>query len=145
MEAGNENVGLEPINPVLPVLGDIKRRPDGSFLVLCNGYPFHATKADTPEVYKQVLAEIDAGAQVEAYIEPEPAKPTPAEAVAAEYNRLRAVADFIIAPLQDAVDIDDATQEDIDRLKAWKQYRVDLSRVTDQPSYPEVVWPKVPA
>lgn len=34
-----------------------------------------------------------------------------------------------IAPLQDAVDLEIATEEEIQRLKEWKKYRVMLSRV----------------
>lgn len=34
-----------------------------------------------------------------------------------------------IVPLQDAVDLSDATQDEISVLRAWKQYRVLLNRV----------------
>jgi hypothetical protein len=65
---------------------------------------------------------------------------------AAEIARLRAVADFVIPPLQDAVDIDDATDAEIARLKAWKKYRSALGRLPDQPGYPKTIdWPVVPA
>ncbi|MCV4343220.1 tail fiber assembly protein [Pseudomonas capsici] len=59
---------------------------------------------------------------------------------------LRAAADYAIAPLQDAVDIDDATDAEIALLKAWKKYRVALIRLPEQPSYPaKIDWPVVPA
>jgi|GEM_PF-193113 len=40
---------------------EIKRRADGSFEVVYNGYPYHATELDTPDVYRQILADIEAG------------------------------------------------------------------------------------
>jgi len=39
------------------------------------------------------------------------------------------VANRTIAPLQDAVDISIATDEEITRLSEWKRYRVALSRI----------------
>lgn len=49
-----------------------------------------------------------------------------------------------IAPLQDAVDIDDATEDEIARLKDWKKYRVALSRL-DLSTAPDITWPEIPA
>lgn len=67
-------------------------------------------------------------------------------AVVSENARLRAVADKAIAPLQDAVDIDDATSDEVLLLKAWKKYRVALNRLPDQPGYPTTIdWPAAPA
>lgn len=64
----------------------------------------------------------------------------------AQISKLRAVADYAITPLQDAVDVDEATQADIAALKAWKKYRVALNRVAEQKGYPDVIdWPAVPA
>lgn len=58
----------------------------------------------------------------------------------------RAVADTAIAPLQDAVDIDEATPDEESRLRLWKKYRVALSRVPEQESYPNSIdWPAPPA
>lgn len=58
----------------------------------------------------------------------------------------RAAADLAIAPLQDAVDLDEATEQEADLLKDWKRYRVALNRLPDQPGYPtEVDWPAPPA
>ena len=48
-----------------------------------------------------------------------------------------------IAPLQDAVDVDDATDNELARLKAWKQYRVALNRL-DLAAAPDIDWPAVP-
>ncbi|WP_288855780.1 tail fiber assembly protein [uncultured Pseudomonas sp.] len=70
----------------------------------------------------------------------------PLESAQAEIIRLRAVADYAVAPLQDAVDVDEATEAEVASLKAWKKYRVALSRVPDQEQYPDAVeWPIAPA
>lgn len=67
-------------------------------------------------------------------------------AAATETARLRSIADTAIAPLQDAVDIEDATVADEATLKLWKKYRVALNRLPDQPGYPDTVdWPAPPA
>jgi DNA-directed RNA polymerase specialized sigma24 family protein len=66
--------------------------------------------------------------------------------VKAETARLRKVADDAIAPLQDAVDLDEATEAEALRLKEWKRYRVALNRLPDQPGYPTAIdWPAPPA
>ncbi|MCO7595083.1 MULTISPECIES: tail fiber assembly protein [Pseudomonas] len=66
--------------------------------------------------------------------------------VQAEIARLRKAADEAIAPLQDAADLDEATEVEADSLKAWKRYRVALNRLPDQPGYPvEIDWPALPA
>ena len=50
-----------------------------------------------------------------------------------------------IAPLQDAVDIDEATEYEVARLKDWKKYRVALNRIQEQPNYPKIIeWPASP-
>ncbi|WP_279881805.1 MULTISPECIES: tail fiber assembly protein [unclassified Pseudomonas] len=65
---------------------------------------------------------------------------------AAEIARHRAQADQAIAPLQDAVDLDEATEAEALRLKDWKRYRVALNRLPDQPGYPAAIdWPAPPA
>jgi len=48
-----------------------------------------------------------------------------------------------IAPLQDAVDISIATDEEITRLAEWKRYRVELSRI-DTSNAPDIEWPVTP-
>lgn len=65
--------------------------------------------------------------------------------VSAKISEGRALADKMIAPLQDAVDLDDATPEDIINLKKWKTYRVAISRITSQTGYPtKIDWPVTP-
>lgn len=49
-----------------------------------------------------------------------------------------------IAPLQDAVDISIATEEENTRLLEWKLYRVALSRI-DVSKAPDIKWPARPA
>lgn len=124
---------------------DIQKKADGSFVVTRNGYPFHVTRADTADVFLQVLAEIKGGAKVIDYVEPDIKKQSPEEAASDEYNRLRGIADFTIAPLQDAVDLEEASATEIANLKAWRQYRASLSRVAGQPGYPNAIeWPVAP-
>lgn len=48
-----------------------------------------------------------------------------------------------IAPLQDAVDLDEATDAETALLKQWKQYRVAVNRVDLTQASP--VWPAAPA
>lgn len=67
-------------------------------------------------------------------------------AVVADAAFRRAAADAAIAPLQDAVDLDDVTDAELLSLKAWKKYRVALSRLHEQPGYPtDIDWPAPPA
>lgn len=78
--------------------------------------------------------------------EPEVPPPTPEQAIAnntAERDRLLAAATLAIAPLQDAVDLDEATAEDIATLKKWKQYRVAVNRIDLTLESPG--WPLAPA
>lgn len=49
-----------------------------------------------------------------------------------------------MAPLQDAVDISIATDEETARLTQWKKYRVMLSRI-DVSAAPDISWPVKPA
>ncbi|MFG0506033.1 tail fiber assembly protein [Pseudomonas putida] len=63
-----------------------------------------------------------------------------------EVTRLRQLADTAIAPLQDAVDIDDATEQEKALLTEWKRYRVALNRLPIQDGYPnDIEWPAPPA
>lgn len=75
--------------------------------------------------------------------------PTTAElsaAALAQRDRLLQVATIRINPLQDAVDLDDATTEEVALLKKWKQYRVALNRIEQQATFPSTIeWPVTPA
>lgn len=144
-EVTSDSQDLPEVKPPLSKIENIQARKDGTYVVINDGYPYHATLNETPEVFQQVLDLIKGGAVVTDYIEPEIVRPTPAEAAIDEYNRLRGVADFKIAPLQDAVELDEATSKELASLKAWKQYRVLLNRVTEQPGYPVTIdWPVAP-
>ena len=82
--------------------------------------------------------------------EPEPApEPTLGELTAIANDRrdyLLTLAAFRIAPLQDAIDLDSATDVDKANLKLWKQYRVDVNRVPDQAGFPTTIdWPAQPS
>ncbi|HAZ7460651.1 TPA: tail fiber assembly protein [Escherichia coli] len=58
-------------------------------------------------------------------------------------SALLTVANNTIAPLQDAVDLEMATDDEQALLLAWKKYRVLLNRV-DTSTAPDVEWPAVP-
>ncbi|WP_024244885.1 tail fiber assembly protein, partial [Escherichia coli] len=58
-------------------------------------------------------------------------------------NSLMQVASEHIAPLQDAVDLEIATEEETSLLEAWKKYRVLLNRV-DTSTAPDIEWPTNP-
>ncbi|MEL4016553.1 tail fiber assembly protein [Dryocola clanedunensis] len=60
-----------------------------------------------------------------------------------ERNELLSEASIILAPLQDAVDLNIATEEEIARLNAWKKYRVLLNRI-DTSTAPNISWPEKP-
>ncbi|EHX2578178.1 tail fiber assembly protein, partial [Escherichia coli] len=59
-------------------------------------------------------------------------------------NSLMQTASEQIVPLQDAVDLDIATEEEISLLAVWKRYRVLLNRV-DTSIAPDIEWPVIPA
>jgi hypothetical protein len=50
-----------------------------------------------------------------------------------------------IAPLQDAVDLESATEEEQLLLRAWKAHRVALNRIEQQQGFPtDIDWPEAP-
>ena len=57
---------------------------------------------------------------------------------------LMQVASEHIALLQDAVDLEIATEEEASLLTAWKKYRVLLNRI-DTSTAPDIDWPTIPA
>lgn len=60
-----------------------------------------------------------------------------------EKKRRQKEATEIISTLQDAVDLDMATEKEIALLSEWKSYRVLLNRI-DTSLAPEIEWPEVP-
>jgi hypothetical protein len=69
----------------------------------------------------------------------------PGVAAQEQLSRLRTLADSTIAPLQDAVDIGESTDEEVIALKAWKKFRIALTRAPAQAGYPQSIdWPMTP-
>lgn len=68
-----------------------------------------------------------------------------AEIASAEADKASriSVANGIISPLIDAVELDMATDEEVAKLKSWKLYRVLLTRV-DTSLAPSIEWPQAP-
>lgn len=56
---------------------------------------------------------------------------------------LMATATYAIQPLQDAVDLDEATEAEVSLLRKLKQYRVALNRL-DLSTAPDITWPLLP-
>lgn len=82
----------------------------------------------------------------DSFIEPPPPALTPAEILAANTairDTCLANAALAIAPLQDAVDLDLATESESAKLKKWKLYRVEVNRV--DLSIQSVAWPSPPS
>lgn len=66
-------------------------------------------------------------------------------AVNARRDELLTVATLRLAPLQDAVDEESATDDEVLRLKQWKKYRIALNRIEQQENYPiHIDWPSLP-
>ncbi|WP_256583358.1 tail fiber assembly protein [Pseudomonas sp. SWI44] len=66
--------------------------------------------------------------------------------VTADLAQRRAVADAVIAPLQDAVELEEATEAEVALLREWKRYRLTLIRLPEQEGYPTSIdWPAPPA
>lgn len=62
---------------------------------------------------------------------------------ASEKAKLLALATIAIDPLQDAADLEIATDKEAASLKAWKTYRVMVNRI-DVSKAPNIDWPKAP-
>lgn len=69
--------------------------------------------------------------------------PPALEVAQQQRNTLLAIASAAIESLQDAVDVDDASDEELILWKAWKQYRLALNRL-DLSSAPDIEWPVMP-
>jgi hypothetical protein len=91
------------------------------------------------------MSNIDWSKMITAQMKAEQAAAALLTQVQAETARLRSIADVAIAPLQDAVDIDEATAEEEAKLKLWKKFRIALNRLPEQPGYPaDITWPVMP-
>lgn len=77
--------------------------------------------------------------EVDAHLNPSISKEQLIAEAEAKKQSLLAEATNAIAPLQDAVDLDMATNEEAESLKEWKKYRVLLNRV-DTSTTPDIEW-----
>lgn len=76
---------------------------------------------------------------------PPPVPPVTVAQVLADRDGRLTIAALRIAPLQDAVDLDEVTSAETAALKVWKQYRVALNRIETQANFPDDVnWPVAP-
>lgn len=76
---------------------------------------------------------------------PIPYQPSPEEIKASNASSrdyLLGQAALAIAPLQDAVDLDEATADEVAKLILWKQYRVAVNRIDI--SLKDILWPASP-
>ncbi|VTQ57217.1 Bacteriophage tail assembly protein [Campylobacter jejuni] len=115
-----------------------------------DAWPIDAV-AVTDDEYFQLLNGQSDGLIITADEDGHPVLTNPPELTLTELNaqatekrdQLMTLAAAAIAPLQDAVDIRDATDAETALLNAWKKYRVALNRL-DLSTAPEITWPEVP-
>ncbi|MEQ4653031.1 tail fiber assembly protein [Providencia rettgeri] len=81
--------------------------------------------------------------EVQSYLNPPKTKEQHIAEAEQQKQSLLAEANNAIAPLQDAVDLEMATDEEAAALQAWKTYRVLLNRV-DTSTAPNIDWPEKP-
>ncbi|EKH6495420.1 tail fiber assembly protein [Providencia rettgeri] len=81
--------------------------------------------------------------EVNAYLNPPVSKEQLISEAEQKKQSLLVEANNAIAPLQDAVDLGMATDEEKSQLTAWKTYRVLLNRV-DTSLAPDIDWPEKP-
>ena len=116
-----------------------------------DGWPDDAVEIET-EVYQQLITGLSAGKIIVADDKGLPALadrpgPTKEQLIATADNErqsLLTTATAKIAPLQDAADLDMATDDEKSALTAWKKYRVLLNRV-DTSTAPDITWPVQPS
>ncbi|MCW7551057.1 tail fiber assembly protein [Photorhabdus sp. APURE] len=77
------------------------------------------------------------------HLHPKPSKEQLIKEADFEKHLLLSNANNCIAPLQDAIDLDIATDAEKQKLTEWKKYRVQLNRV-DCSTVPEINWPEKP-
>lgn len=109
--------------------------------------PFTAAAQDDTEYGPELYARAIAGdfGEIAAYAPPTFTEEQLIEMAVARRNAQLADAAIQIAPLQDAVDLDEATAQEQALLRLWKAYRVALSRIEQQPGYPQdIQWPDAP-
>ena len=107
--------------------------------------PFTAMLNDSTEYGPEIFERVVAGdfGEVAAYEPPSDAALLPAARF--QQKRLMQDAGLAVAPLQDAVDLGVATDEQVEQLSAWKFYRIELSEVPQQAGWPRTIeWPIKP-
>lgn len=115
-----------------------------------DGWPDDAVEIET-EVYQQLITGLSSGKIITADDKGLPVLadrpgPTKEQLIATADNErqsLLTTATAKIAPLQDAADLDMATDDEKSALTAWKKYRVLLNRV-DTSTAPAITWPDQP-
>ncbi|MFY3049320.1 tail fiber assembly protein [Achromobacter xylosoxidans] len=76
---------------------------------------------------------------------PEPTNEQLIASADARKNELLYLAAMRMAPLEDASELDLATDDEVESLRQWKAYRIALSRISTQPGYPaSIQWPEPP-
>nr|WP_315403082.1 tail fiber assembly protein [uncultured Pseudomonas sp.] len=122
---------------------DIANPPDGRVSLPTDHDP---QREPSSPAWTDTVGVIDWSQMVTAEMKQEAATAQHLVGVHAEIAARRGAADSAIAPLQDAVDLDDATEPEATALKAWKKYRVALNRLPEQAGYPtDIDWPAPPA
>lgn len=113
---------------------------------------------ETQEVYEYDADQVAAGVvrdglitmtdeEVEEHLAPPILSPEQLTAIAlSERDQRLSVAALRIAPLQDAVDIGEASADEEQSLLAWRRYRVAVNRVSQQAGFPaDIDWPAPPS
>lgn len=103
--------------------------------------------SDGHEAYESEVASIGDAFKDGVLVPQPPLAPPPisAEQASAERDARLTEAAIRIAPLQDAVDLGDASPAEEAGLTAWKRYRIAVNRVHLQPGFPSaIVWPEMP-
>lgn len=115
-----------------------------------NGWPFDAVEISN-EDYRALFEGQSKGKIITANkngypVLSDPLLPTPEQIQQVMARKKQALMDGVrnhIEPLQDAVDLDMATEAEKSALLAWKKYRVLLNRV-DISTAPDIDWPEPP-
>lgn len=109
--------------------------------------PFTAASQDDTDYGPELFARAVAGefGEIAAYAPPAFTDEQLSAIAVARRDELLADAAIRIAPLQDAVELEEASAQEQSLLKAWKAYRVALNRIEQQSGYPQDIrWPEAP-
>lgn len=137
-----------------PAVWDVDVKGENGDIIYHSGDEIDINERFTPQFVETLVEITNESPQPEGYwvynngiFSPPVVKvPTPQEILIENTNvrdLLLAKATLAIAPLQDAVDLEDATESDVALLKKWKQYRVAVNRVDLTLLTPK--WPTEPS